>query len=267
MRMIISDQYQFVFVHIPKCAGTTIRSQLQPLDDTHGAHTNRVEQHPQLGLLDYVHIPLFVLEQYFPEEFKKINDCWSFAVVRDPFKRFPASFSQHVKKIGPKIQNMTKKEVKQALNRTIKYLDNIGSNELLPAEYIHFQPQVDYIYLNGQQVVGKIYPLQAINDLFNDLELRTGKQFITNNSNLKANQTVVYRNFILRWVYRGIATGKYVVPAPVKDKVKDSLKSLMFVSRDKRYNELFQSNYVKDFIKSFYEKDIQLVERVNHYYE
>lgn len=266
--MIISDQYKFVFVHIPKCAGTTVRNKLQSLDDAHGAHTNRVEEHPQLGLLDYVHVPLFVLEQYFPDEFKKINDYWSFVVVRDPFRRFPASFSQHVKKIGPNIQNMTRRQVKQTLTKVIIYLEHVvKTDELLPADYIHFQPQVDYIYLNNQQIVDQVYPLRAIDKVFKDLKLQTGKQFITDDLNVKANQTKVYRNILFRWVYKGLSTGKYIVPTSLKEKARDDLFSFMFASRDKRYSDLFQSDYVKDFIKYFYEKDIQLMDRVRHSYE
>jgi hypothetical protein len=89
--MIISDRHHFVFAHIPKCAGTSVRDALQHLDDRDGFYTGRVDQHPTLGLLDYVHIPLFNLRDHFRSEFEKAGDYWSFAVVRDPFGRFPSA--------------------------------------------------------------------------------------------------------------------------------------------------------------------------------
>lgn len=44
-KMIISDKYRFVFIHIPKCAGMTIQNQLQSFDDTNGAHMGKVANH------------------------------------------------------------------------------------------------------------------------------------------------------------------------------------------------------------------------------
>jgi len=92
--MIISDRHKFVFIHIPKCAGLYIRSKLETYDDTDGAFSSRVEPHPELGVLDYVHIPLFTLRDYFPQEYAKVAEYWSFSVVRDPYKRFPSSLTQ-----------------------------------------------------------------------------------------------------------------------------------------------------------------------------
>ncbi len=80
--MIISDKHQFAFVHIPKCAGTSLRSILQHFDDRGSKFTGRVDHHTELGELDYVHIPLFALREHFRPEFEAVQQYWSFAVVR-----------------------------------------------------------------------------------------------------------------------------------------------------------------------------------------
>ena len=51
-QMIISDRNKFVFIHIPKCAGTSIRSRVEHLDDRNGAYSSRLDEHPELGLLN-----------------------------------------------------------------------------------------------------------------------------------------------------------------------------------------------------------------------
>lgn len=89
--MIISDRHHYVFAHIPKCTETSVRDALQHLDDRDGFYTGRLDQHPALGLLDYVHIPLVTLRDHFRPELEKAGDHWSFAVVRGPIGRFPSA--------------------------------------------------------------------------------------------------------------------------------------------------------------------------------
>ena len=56
--MIIDDQNKFVFVHIPKCAGSSIRSKLDVFDTTGGFLRPPVQEVDGVGLLDLAHLPL-----------------------------------------------------------------------------------------------------------------------------------------------------------------------------------------------------------------
>ena len=118
--MILSKPHKFAFIHIPKCAGTTVRNLLQSFDSMEGHFTSRVDTHPVLGQLDYVHMPLFVLRDYFPEEFEMVRDYWSFCCDAGSFARFASSVSQHLKMYTDRpIHMCAEKEVRKAIDECI----------------------------------------------------------------------------------------------------------------------------------------------------
>jgi len=263
--MIISDKYHFVFIHIPKCAGSTVRSLLQGLDDTHGAFTGRVERHPELGLVDYVHIPLFVLKIYFPSEFDKVKRFYSFTVVRDPFSRFPSSFSQHLKRYGKEaVKDLSLKELKFEVTRVINYLSNQpGGQALLPADYIHFQPQYDYIYLQGERVVDRVFGLDKIDALVADLNRFIGSDVIKWQSERieNINQATVYRNELIRQMISPLLPLAQKVVRPLLPLcVHEALRGLVYVHQTQRVADIFDSDYVRSFIKEYYREDIELIQ-------
>jgi hypothetical protein len=84
--MIIIDELNFVYVHIPKCAGTTIKEsnpelELTRIDNGHG--------------FDSTHLPLSYIKIKVPSVYAKILDYESYAHVRDPVSRFRSAFFQH----------------------------------------------------------------------------------------------------------------------------------------------------------------------------
>ncbi len=263
--MIISDKYHFVFIHIPKCAGSTVRSILQRLDDTHGAFTGRVARHLELGFVDYVHIPLFVLKDYFPSEFDKVKRFYSFTVVRDPFSRFPSSFSQHLKRYGKAaVKDLSLKEIKFEVTRVINYLSNQrGGQVLLPADYIHFQRQYDYIYLKGERVVDKVFGLDEIDALFADLNHFIGSDVIEWQSKRieNINQAIVYRNELIRQMISPLLPLAHKIVRPLLPvHVHKALHALFYVPQKKRVADIFDSDYVRSFIKDYYREDIELIQ-------
>jgi hypothetical protein len=266
--LIISDRHQFVFVHIPKCAGTTIRKTLQHVDDRNGFYTRRVEQHAELGMLDYVHIPLFVLREYFQKDFELLKDYWSFAVVRDPFARFPSSIAQRFRMNGDQpIYNQGIADIRAEIDQTIDFLSKQPEGtHLLPAEYIHFQKQVDYIFLDEHQVMDAVYTVNEIDALLADLGERIGHDLIdgkTGKGGRKDNPTLVHRNEITRYLVKGIRpVAKYVYRAlPLGARQK--IRSRILVPPDRRLQSFFSSNYVQDFIRDYYCKDLEFWEEKN----
>jgi hypothetical protein len=59
--MIVSDRHRFVFIHIPKCAGTSVRNVLEGFDETGGRFNTRIADDPKFGRLDYTHLPLSIM--------------------------------------------------------------------------------------------------------------------------------------------------------------------------------------------------------------
>lgn len=264
--MIINDTYNFVFIHIPKCAGTTVRFQLQPFDQTGGSFTGRVDEHPELGIIDYVHIPLFILRQYFPVEYEKIRTYSSFAVVRDPFGRFPSSLSQHLKKCGDgPIHNMKTEDIRRAVDKAIKFLLSYGE-PYLPYQYIHFQEQVDFIYDGRERLVSNVYPISAIPEMLVDIgnKLNTRLEGEAGNGDSRANQTTVYRNTFVRAVAE---TTKPILKSFLGPESRKSLREkaagFFFIPRDKKLKDIFDSSYVQDFIREYYASDLDFVNKLN----
>jgi hypothetical protein len=266
--VIISDRHQFVFVHIPKCAGTTVRNTLQHFDDRNGFYTRRVEQHAELGMLDYVHIPLFVLREYFQQDFELLKDYWSFALVRDPFARFSSSIAQRFRMNGDQpIYNQGIADIRAEIDLTIDFLSKQpGETHLLPAEYIHFQKQVDYIFLDELQVMDAVYTVNEIGALLADLGERIG-QDLTDDKREKGvrkdNPTLVHRNEIMRYLVKGIRPVAKYVYRTLPPGARQKIRTRILVPPDRRLQSLFSSNYVQDFIHDYYCRDLEYWEKKN----
>lgn len=261
--MIINDSYRFSFVHVPKCAGTSVRNALQCLDERKGAYTSRVEYHEDIGLLDYVHIPLFSLRDYFSEDLNKVRGYWSFAIVRDPFSRFPSSVSQHINMYGDQpIHKKSLSQVRSDIERLVEFLaKQPGRNYQLPAEYIHFQKQVDYIFLDGEQVVDTLYSVDEVDCLLDDVSERVGYTLGNSygeNGSLRANRSIVHRNEITRRLVEYTRPVTRLISRALPEAAKNKIRTAVYVPRDERLESLFASDYVKDFIRDYYREDLDL---------
>lgn len=270
--MIISDHYKFAFIHIPKCAGTTIRKPLQELDDREGAYTRRVEEHPTVGPLDFVHMPLFTLQKYFHDDFLCVQNYWSFSVVRDPLHRFASSVSQRALMYSDKpVQKMAKKEIEKHIDESIGLLLNAsGPQALLPPELIHFQRQVDYIYLEGERVVDSIYSLETVENLKEDIE-NTVKDNLydvvheNGKDSYHLNKSLVYSSDFLRIVIESIRPASNIISKRLPPSLKSAIRSKVYVARDDRLGDILYSSRVQNFVSDYYKEDIALYDQVKEY--
>ena len=127
--MIISDRNKFVFIHIPKCAGTSVRSRIEHLDDRRGAYSSRLDEHPELGLLNYVHIPLSTLRDHFPHEYECVKAYRSLAIMRNPAERFVSSVSQYCNRYSDvEMRNHSIKTLRRQVDRLIELHQNWRGN-------------------------------------------------------------------------------------------------------------------------------------------
>lgn len=264
--MIISDSHKLAFVHIPKCAGSTVRSRLRELDDRKGFYTNRIEWHPELGWLDYVHIPLFTLRDHFETDFQKLRDYWTFAAVRDPYSRFPSSISQRLKKHGRQpMHNLTVREVKKEVDIVIDYLSKMPrANTRLTPAYIHFQKQVDYIFIDGVRIIDAIYMADEVNNLIAGVSQHIGEgcNIMPSEPIESKNRTMGYRNEFLRQMFSSTRIITRQASKALPKIARDRVRSLMFVERDRRFDDIFASKYVKEFVQYYYMEDIGFVNRI-----
>lgn len=268
--MIISNTHRFVFIHIPKCAGTTVRNPIASFNDWKLVGPPWQKEHSVIGRLDYGHIPLFTLREYFEEEFEAVTDYWSFAVVRDPFSRFASSVSQHSNRYSDKpIQKRSLGEVRAMIEGSIDFLSRQPREQhLLPPEYIHFQKQLDYVELNGMRIVDKLYTVDNVNVLLEDVGRIVGQKLVEHSlqdGGIRRNSSVVYRNDILRRVIETARPFTNRLVNGLSDRAKQKIRDRVYVPRDKRMTDLFSADNVQQFIRDYYADDILLFHQVNQH--
>lgn len=262
--MIINDTHRFVFIHIPKCAGHSVRASLQPYDEACGRYGVSGD-HPSLGRINYSHIPLVVLREHFPSEYLKVRDYAAYAILRDPFARFPSSLAQHLREFRQQpIGQLKPREVQAVVDKTLRLLrDYQRPASYLPCEYIHFQRQVDFIYDQGKRMVENIYPLTRIDDMLADVSalLGVGLGQSGNAPVAKANPTKFYRNPLIRLA---VEPAKPVLKALLTARRWEAFKRTtwdwVFVPQDRKpeIQAVFDSDNVRDFIADYYRNDIRL---------
>lgn len=160
--MIISPRHEFVFVHIPKCAGTSVRTQIVKCDPDHIAMAE-VGKHPRLGTIDYGHVPLAVLRQHFPDEYAYLERFTSFAVVRDPLARFGSSLRQMLWRYSQR--PMTLIPAGELRDLTLRVLDDVAAELDAPSnQFIFFARQRDFILDGDRRMVDHLVPIEAVPD-------------------------------------------------------------------------------------------------------
>jgi hypothetical protein len=262
--MIISDKHRFVFLHIPKCAGTSVRRPLSQFNQWTEAGPPWTRDHPDLGLLDYAHIPLFVLRDYFPDAFESVRNYWSFTLLRDPFTRFASSVSERFRMYSDRpIRHRSEAEILTSINQTIDYLSSQPrARHLLPPEYIYFQRQADYIVLDGERVVESVYTVDEVSSLLAEVHSRVdhpwGESSITGEADGRANAIFMFRNDLLRRAYRYTRPLTMALSMVSPDLVKQYLRAWVYVPRDQRTGPLFAADYIREFIREYYAEDIAL---------
>ena len=265
--MVISEEHRFVFVHIPKCAGSSVRRRLFCFNEGLLVGPPWIRNHSKLGLLYIGHVPLFVLREYFSHEFETVQNYWSFCVVRNPFDRFASSVPQRTREYNDRpIEKLSTKEIRLFINETIEYLSQHQQvRSLLPSEYIHFQRQIDYIELDGERIIDSIYTVDQIDELFTDVEIKLGQKLAESAGqakNNRANQTIVFRNNFLR---RSIEISRPLtnyLSKVLPESTKQTIRDHVYVPRDKRLKDIFEEDHVQAFIRNYYKDDIALYKSV-----
>ena len=95
--MIISDTQKFIFLHIPKCGGSTIRNSLKNFDTRNNYfwmfdYLPGAEEKDSKLQIDKAHMTSAIFKQLYPKDFELLNDYTVFAVSRDPIKRLISAF-------------------------------------------------------------------------------------------------------------------------------------------------------------------------------
>ncbi len=158
--MIISDTQKFIFLHIPKCGGPTIRNSLVNFDTRNNYFwmfvymNGATEESPKLQI-DKAHMSLPIFKRLYKEDFKLLKEYTVFAFSRDPIKRIISSFHEPRRSLFKtfdenQLDINEKNKLQQLFNN---YLENIVNRySFLDPYYLHATPQYMYV-TDGRKVV------------------------------------------------------------------------------------------------------------------
>ena len=254
--MIISDQHRFAFVHIPKCAGSSVKAANPSIQNTFDRTS---EHHEVLGPVDLSHLPLWAFRQHFPNVFDKILNYQSFAVTRDPLDRFGSSVMQRCRQyLNYEAADITPDVMVRVAKEAMVFLKE-NPDSVVP-EFIHFKPQSHYIRLDGQTIVEHVDLPGQFSHLNKFLESRgltpvsTSKR--RNASVEPANKTLKDLLQTIRPLYRA------VLPQKLKDALWLKLIDAgIYAPEANRYAPLVEDKEIAAFINDFYAEDFEIFKK------
>lgn len=240
--MIVDHQLKQVFIHIPKCAGSTIRRAIERNGPV-VSFTNDVREIDG-NQIDFTHLPYKHWDRYLPNLYKDTKDYEFVAIIRDPATRFRSSFSQLRKKLEKKNRILTNDQLIEFFSNKVEH---IRKNQL-DASFIHFQPQVLFLddvpnvkYLCMENTLGlQKYFLENWNVAI-DFSIRQNSA-----------QLLRYRSLIKLVRLTGISNAK-IFGENLKSKIRRSLYSRQETFDAQKLIERFDGFYY-----NFYEADISL---------
>ncbi len=257
--MILSDQYRFVFVHIPKCAGTSVREAVLSFHDADSRFLKTIETHPELGQIDYRHLPLRLLRELDREAFEKLKIYKGYAVLRDPFQRFRSALAQRAKMyLGAELARLDEADIHTEITRVIDYLQS--EPEVITSDFIHFARQSDFVQIDGKRLVQNLYPVEHLDRFVASLGQHIGTDALEIGH---ANETKILRHPQLKHVlYSGSAFARRVLPSSLHESLRLSARRVLMKPGDTDELSMFDMPYVREFIKTYYSSDIALHQEV-----
>lgn len=214
--MIINKAHDFGFVHIPKCAGSTIRQQLRDKDDAQGKfyHTMTVAG---LGKVNANHLPLGVLAAHFPQDLAALRAVTSYAIARAPMERFISSMAQYLRRDDQDPSEMSATQIRERTLQIIAELSAAGSAREM--RHTIFLRQADYVYLEGEKVIDHVYPMTRMDALFDRIETQHGLDLIRDTV---WNPTVTYRFPLISRPLKSLkASAQKILPVKTYAAVRD----------------------------------------------
>jgi hypothetical protein len=257
--MILSDRYRFVFIHIPKCAGTSVRQAILPYHDTDSWFLKTVETHPDLGEIDFRHLPLKLLRDLDHEAFEKLTHYEAYALLRDPFQRFRSAMAQRAKMyLGKEFAQLNDHDIRTEIENVITYLQS--EPRVIAPDFIHFSRQSEFVQINGERLVQNIYPVEKLDLLVAAL----GQHIGTDGLEVRhANKTTVFRHPQFKHImYSGSALARRVLPTSLHETLRRSARRVLMKPGNTVQLSVFDEAYVQNFIRTYYAEDILLYQEV-----
>jgi hypothetical protein len=257
MVTVISKPDKFVFTHIPKCGGMSIRIGLEEaIMGTSEAvwHYGTIRQHPDAGRFMPAHKPLRMLKRHFSDELDSYLSSNCYAVVREPRARFASAVQQHTREfLGKNLGELSISEVKNVVDLIV---ENIVRDPVFAGvEYIHFTRQIDYVDLEGRRVVQNIFPIEHLDSMALAMSVHLGRKVAFSKMDNVSSGPPSLPLRVLSCIGKSI---KSVTPDTVYKSGKRFLMSRLSGDIDPRIAEFLRGYYVTSFVDDFYSEDAKL---------
>ena len=270
--MIVSDKHRFAFIHIPKCAGSTVRQALAAYDESFAGMTAGLKNWRQNEFvfwhegedqfLDYHHLTLAQLQRLYPEQWEKVDAYPAYAILRDPYSRLISALYQYLRQVEEIVVHDLGPEELQA--RLIPILEKVDAffakDPQLPFDYVHFQPQSSYVELDGKRVVEGLVSISSLDQLYHmlDDQLAPHGEALEPFHLQKTNVTKAYRwqaaqNLVQR--HSGLVNAlRSRLPRGFKTKIRQ----VLLKDSDLKQVSITESKVVREFVERHYARDVAL---------
>lgn len=173
--MIVSHRQRFIFIHIPKCAGTSLRRALQRYHDDPENFWYR-RYHPYFGCaIDYAHMRLWELTTLFPHIIELMRDYETLALVRSPYERFISALAQHLTAFHPDFDYYAAdRDTLYAYAQRFIEEDLRIERVIGDSRFIHFSYQTWYVFLGQRRLVRHVLPVPSSDQGWADVFARLG---------------------------------------------------------------------------------------------
>lgn len=188
--MIVAPEYQLVFLHAPKAAGTSIREALEQFHDKNVV-TWGLGEHPRGYSVDLAHMGLDEIAEIYGETWDIMRSGYVFTTIRDPALRFFSSVAEYSKHYSDQdIRYLPESSRPAYIRKICKMLSEHGTAtaESLLADYrlTHFRAQLIYIESRREDAPQvHVWPVRYISGLSKVLSEKTGKPIVFKRSKVR----------------------------------------------------------------------------------
>ena len=176
-----SSTRSLFFAHIPKCAGLSVYRGLEGIADfpwdafaaDMGISAEEARalvtpfgfEHPELGPLHQAHLPAAVLRDHFPRCLALLRGSrTAFAVLRDPRDRFISALMQHLREFeGAGAVSIDGAMLREKAKPIQDHLAQAAPVHDL--RHIHFARQTEFVDLDGERIVDRLFTMDDIGAL------------------------------------------------------------------------------------------------------
>ena len=151
-------------MHVPKCAGTTVRSILQKFDTRNNFYWQRTTVNNSIhGItsVDKAHMPAKLFKIYFRRDFDLHHEYCVFAMTRNPWSRLISAFYEPRQHLLP-ISSSTNPSHRAIVNGEFyEYISGlILEKEFTDNAFVHATPQYMYHYIDSKKITDVLISIE-----------------------------------------------------------------------------------------------------------